>query len=394
MNNKVREYKNPFTLDGRLRPGIHVTEKKVGAVSDLMEKYNEGSLIAGATLQEALTTSDAIFNLAYLANLQFVPNYDLAERDWENIVTGPNRIVPDFKPVTLYSLNQSWTDGNGVTQVLDSHGAAPVIPEGTPYPYIYIAGETAQGAAVTKKGVKTDWTLEARINDGLGAIADLPSQLLQVSLDTESAEVWSALVNGKTAASNYLTVTIPDPLGGANIVLPPNAPLSRNALIGAIQQLAQRTVNNRRIQVRGNAYNLIVPIGVGIFAEYILSQVLTGITTGAATTLVGTYDVTRPNPLAGITVVESEWVTGTQWYLVPKKGSTVRPILERLELRGYQTPQLFVDNHVGTAVGGGAISPFEGSFDADVITLKLRQFGGGVLWDAGIGIVYSSGAGS
>ena len=57
-------------------------------------------------------------------------------------------------------------------------------------------------------------------------------------------------------------------------------------------------------------------------------------------------------------------------------------------------PQLFVDNHVGTAVGGGAISPFEGSFDADVITLKLRQFGGGVLWDAGIGIVYSNGTGS
>lgn len=393
MTAKVREYKNKFTLDGRIKTMNGVTPKKVEAVVDLMERYNEGSLVAGATLHEALTTSDAIFNLAHLANLQFVPNFDEAERNWQQIVTGPNRVVPDFKPVTLYSLNPAWTDGNGPTQVLDSHGAAPIIPEGTPYPYAYITGETTQGASVKKRGFKTDWTLEARINDGIGAIADLPSQMLQVSLDTEEADVWSALVNGKTSASNFVATTIPDPLGGANIVVPANAPLTRNALLAAIQQLALRTVNGRRIQVRGNAYNLVVPIGVGLFAEYILSQVLTGIQ-GGSSPLVGIYDVTRPNPLAGITVLESEWVTGTQWYLVPKKGSTVRPILERLELRGYQTPQLFVDNHVGSAVGGGAISPFEGSFDADVITLKLRQFGGAVLWDAGIGIVYSSGAGS
>jgi hypothetical protein len=387
----LREYKNKFTLDGRIRPTLGVSEKKVAAVRDLVEGYLAGDFRAEATLKEALTTSDAIFNLAYLTTLNFVDNYDAADRSWTEIAG--NRTVPDFKPATLYSLNRAWTDGNGNTQVLDSHGAAPVIPEGTPYPYAYISGEVTQGASVVKRGFKTDWTLEARINDGLASLDRLPGEMLQVSLDTESADVWGALVNQKTAASNYLTVTIPDPLGGSNIVVPPNAPLSRNALLGAIQQLAQRTVNGRRIQVRGNAYNLIVPIGVGLFAEYILSQVLTGIQGGSAPT-VGIYDVTRPNPLAGISVLESEWVTGTQWYLVPKKGSTVRPILEHLDLRGYQTPQLFVDNHTGNFAGGGSVSPFEGSFDADVITLKLRQFGGGVLWDAGIGIVYSNGTGS
>jgi hypothetical protein len=394
MTAKIREYKNPFTLDGRLKVRNGVTPRKVQAVQELLEQWNGGSQIAGATLYEALTTSDAIFNIAHLANLNFVPNFDDAERNWQQIVTGPTRTVPDFKDVTLYSLNRSWTDGNGATQFLDSHGAAPVIPEGTAYPYAYIAGEVAQGASIVKRGFKTDWTLEARINDGIGAIADLPEQMLQVSLDTEEADVWGALTTQKTSASNYLAVSIPDPLLGTAISVPANAPLSRNGILGAIQQLAARTVNGRYIQVRGNAYNLVVPIGVGQAAEYILSTTLTGITSGGAATLLGTYDVSRPNPLQGISVIESEWVTGTQWYLVPKKGSTVRPILERLELRGFQTPQLFVDNHVGTAVGGGAISPFEGSFDADVITLKLRQFGGGVLWDAGVGIVYSSGAGS
>lgn len=393
----VRTYKDNFTLDGRLResgngvPRGVVTKRKVEAVRDLVEKHNRGSYLATATLLEALTTSDAIFNLAYVASLNFVPNFDAADRTWTQIAG--TRTVPDLKPVTLYSLNRSWNDGNGPTQVLNSHGAAPVIPEGTPYPYAYLSGDVTQGTSVTKKGFKTDWTLEARINDGLGALDGLPEAMNQVALDTEEDEVWSALVNGKTSASNFVSTTIPDPLGGANIVVPANSPLNRNAILAAIQQVSQRTINGRLIQVRGNAFNLIVPVGTGIFAEYILSSVLTGTLSGSAP-LVGQYDVTRPNPLAGITVIESSYVTGTQWYLVPKKGSTVRPVLEHLDLRGYSTPQLFVDNHVGTFVGGGTVSPFEGSFDADVITLKLRQFGGGVLWDGGAAIVYSNGSGS
>lgn len=393
-----REYKDKFTLDGRLRPsgggvprGV-VTEKKVLAVRDLLEGYNRGDRMATAKLEEALTTSDAIFSAAYLATLNFVDNYDAYDRTWSEIAGV--RSVPDFRPATLYSLNRQWTDGNGATQILNSYGAAPVIPEGTPYPYAYISGDVTQGASVTKKGFKTDWTLEARINDGFGALDRLPDEMLVVSTDTEADEVWGALVTQKTAASNFVSTTIPDPLGGANIVVPANAPLSRNAILAGIQQWGLRTVNGRRQQNRGNAFNLVVPIGVGLFAEYILSQVLTGITTGAATTLVGQYDVTRPNPLAGISVIEDEHVTGTQWYLVPKKGSTVRPVLERLTLKGYETPQLFVDNHVGSFVGGATVSPFEGNFDADVITLKLRQFGGGVLWDLGVGVVYSNGTGS
>lgn len=397
MTAKVREYKNPFNLDGRIResgggvPRGVVTEKKVQAVRDLIEGYNRGDRMKTATLLEALTTSDAVFNAAYLATLNFVDNYDAYDRTWADIAG--TRSVSDFRPATLYSLNRQWTDGNGATQVLNSYGAAPVIPEGTAYPYAYISGDVTQGASVTKKGFKTDWTLEARINDGLGALDRLPEEMLLVASDTEADEVWGALVNQKTAASNFLATTIPDPLGGSNIVVPVNAPLSRNAILAGIQQWGARVVNGRRQQNRGNAFNLVVPIGVGLFAEYILSQTLTGITSGAATTLVGTYDVTRPNPLAGISVIEDEHVTGTQWYLVPKKGSTVRPVLERLELKGYTTPQLFVDNHVGTFSGGATVSPFEGNFDADVITLKLRQFGGGVLWDLGVGVVYSNGTG-
>jgi len=383
----VTEYKDPFTLDGRLKKPRHVTERKVAAVQELLEAHLRGDRIKSAILQEALTTSDAIFSLAYIANLNFVPNYDEAPRNWSSIADV--RTVDDFRPVTLYSINRSWTDGNGASNVLSSHGAAPVIPEGTAYPYAYIAGELSQGAGVTKKGLKTDWTLESRINDGLGAIADLPQQLLEVSLDTEEEEVWGALIT-QAGANTELD-------GGTTIegeVVSANAPLSRKALIQAQYEISQRTINGRKIVVNGG-YNLIVPLGRAPFANFILNQTFSTYNTNpSAGTLNRVYQINGNDPLAGIDVIESEWVTGTQWYLIPKKGATRRPVLERLQLRGYETPQLFVDNHQGSAVGGGAIAPFEGDFDADVITLKLRQFGGGILWDNGEAVVKSTGVGA
>jgi hypothetical protein len=381
-----RVYKDEFTLDGRIKPGLGVSRRKVEAVRDLYEAYQHGSLIAGAKLQEALTSSDAIFNLAHLANLNFIPNFDEADRSWAGIAG--RRTVNDLKPVTLYSLAESWTDGNGGSQVLSDHGAAPVIPEGTPYPYAYISGEVAQGRGVVKRGFKTDWTLESRINDGLGALDRLPGEMLDVSLDTESADVWGALVAGGKGANAQLdggTV----PTGGT---VTANSPLTRDALIRAQIELGNRTINGRKIQVNGG-YNLIVPLGQSIYANFIINQTLA--TAQPSTTApIYVYQVNGYDPLSSITVVESEWVTGTEWFLVPKVGATRRPVLERLDLRQYPTPQLFVENHVGIFVGGGAVSPFEGSFDADVITLKLRQFGGGVLWDGGEAVVYSEGDGT
>ena len=385
----ARTYKNPFTLDGRVKSVPGVSNRKVDAVKGLLERHYAGDAIATATLHEALTSSDAIFNMTHLATLNFVPQYDMAQRVWSQIAG--TRTVPDFKPVTLYSLNRSWTDGNGGSQVLSDHGAAPVIPEGTAYPYAYISGEVAAGGSIVKRGFKTDWTLEARINDGLAALERLPSEMLEVSLDTEEADVWGALTTQKTAASNLLGGLVP----GNAVAIPANAPFSRDAVIRAIIELSQRALNGRKIQVTGN-FNLLVPTGQAVYVNFVLNQTLNAISTNpAAGTPEFLYQVNGGyNPLAGISVIESDWVTGTQWYLVPKPGATRRPVLERLDLRGYSTPQLFVENLAGNYVGGGTVSPFEGSFSADVITLKLRQFGGGVLWDGGIGICYSSGTGT
>jgi hypothetical protein len=391
VTTNMKTYKDKFTLDGRLRPGLGVSQKKVAAVRDLLEAHKHGDRIASAKLQEALTTSDAVFNLAYLANLNFVPNYDEADKQWRNVAG--YRVVPDFRPATLYSLSRDWTDGNGGSNVLSDHGAAPTIAEGTPYPYAYIRGEASEGASIKKRGFKTDWTLESRINDGLGVLDELPSAMLDVSLDTEVADVYEALVGGGKGANSQLPATV-IPGGSGTVTVPANAPLSRDAVIAAKVTLANRKVNGRNIQVNGG-YNLVVPIGQGIYANYILNFLPTELRTNPA---VGTnelvYQLSQYGTTTDVTIVESEWVTGTEWFLIPKPNATRRPVLERLGLRGYETPQLMVNDLSGQFVGGAKISPFEGSFDADVITLKLRQFGGGVVWDGGLGIVYSEGDGN
>lgn len=372
--------KNTFTYDGRVRAGAHVTPAKVKAVKELYEAYRNGDFVAEGKLKEALTSSDAIFNFAHLVNLNFLPNYDEAPRKWRDVAGV--REVPDLKDVTLYSLSRSWTDGNGGSNVLSVNGAAPVIPEGTTYPYAYIAGQTVQGAGAVKRGFKTDWTLEARINDGLRALDELPGEMLNVALDTEDEEAFGALIT-------QATTTLAGGLVPTGVTVPANAPFSRDALIRAIIELSERTINGRKIQVNGG-YNVVVPVGQGVFAQFILNQTFAEVRDGSFVLNIEGY-----NPLAGVTVVESEYVTGTAWYLLPKPGATRRPVLERLELRGYRTPQLFVENAAGMYVPGGAtVSPFEGSFDADVITLKLRQFGGGVVWDGGAAVVKSTGAGA
>lgn len=378
----MRTYKNPFTLDGRVKPRVGVSQTKVKAVQELTERHLAGDRIASAQLLEVLTTSDAIFNFAHLTNLNFLPNYDEAERNWRTVAG--TRTVDDLKPVSLYSLQASWTDGDGESNVLSAHGAAPTIPEATPYPYAYIKGEVNQGAKVSKKGFKTDWTLEARINDGLRALDDLPQAMLDVALDTEEEEVWGALTGA----------TIPNLAGGpvpTGATVAANAPFSRDAVIRAVIELSERTILGRKIGTV-SGFNLVVPVGQALFVNFVLNQTLTEIQNG--TTPLFVYQVNGYNPLANVTVVESEWVTGTEWYLIPKPGSTRRPVLERLSLRGFEAPQLFVENVAGLYVGGGQASPFEGSFDNDSITLKLRQFGGGVVWDGGQAIVYSEGDGN
>lgn len=376
-----RKYKNEFTLDGRVRPGVGVTKKKVSALTHLIDEAFMGDRTAKGQLEEAISTSDAMFNYTHLVGLNFVPQFDEAPRLWTKIASV--RQVSDFREVIDYELDPQWdsnTLGDG-----DPVFTAPRVPEGTPYPEAYFSGQAVSGAKLAKYGFGTGFTFEAFLNDSLGVISQMPDKMRTVALDTEEAFVFNALKSEATAAQALAAGTNPD--GGAVVA---NAPFTRDAAIQAMIQVKQRKHNGRYIQFNGG-FILVVAPGMKINADWQLygQSLLRVEQTGGRV-----YSAADQQLVSGITeIIESPFVEGNAWYLVPTPGA-IRGHngLQILRLIGREAPELRIENVTGQYVGGGAVSPFEGSFDTDTARFRIRMFGkghnffpDGVIWSDGTG---------
>lgn len=375
-----------FTLGGRLKAVPGVTEEKVSALRNLVEETMAGNRQSRGTLEEAMVSSDAVYNLAYLTELNVLADFpDTENRNWSSIATA--RTVADFRPVTLYSLRPDWSS-NGTLGDGDPVFVAPRIPEGALYPYAYMEQEANQQAGgVIKRGFKTGFTFESFINDSIGFLQALPEHMKNIALDTDEWEVFNALLTGVTNSEKLAGGQVP--FGETGETVPANAPISRNALVRAMIELGNRTVNGRKVVVSGG-WTLLIPAGQRMWVEYIINNIVgpTGYEDGSATFLINGY-----NPLSGIEIIESEFITGTNWFLIPKANQARRPVLELLQLVGHEQPELRVQGNTGTYEGGGDISPFEGSFDNDTADFRLRMFTKGILWSREL-VVWSTGAGS
>lgn len=376
----MAEYNNILTLDGKIKgaqPGV--TARKIEAVKGLIMGAIQGDAIKAGTLQEVMTTSDASVNAAHFVTAELIEQFEKAPRTWEDIAGV--RVVQDFRPVNLYSIFGELT-GAGVRQ----GGGAARVPEAAPYPYVTVAGKEAFYQKLQKNGVKFGITWEALVNDPAGVWAQMPSELLELALDTEEAEVYDALIEGVTAAagaSDLAGGTLPD-----GSIVKPNSKITPEAMWQAVLELANREVNGRKVGTL-SGYNLIVPVGQKMFLDWKLSQAILAIQDGNITFGPGDRSI-----FGSITIIESDKIglsNADEWYLLPKKGAYRRPTLELLRLRGYERPELRVSNLTGSYVGGGAVAPFEGSFDADTVELRLRHVCGGALWSAE-SVVYSDGS--
>ena len=377
----MADFKDILTLDGRVRTQPGVTKRKIEAVGALITGAMQGNPIAAGTLQEVMTTSDAPFSAAHLVSGELIAQFDSAPRTWSEIADV--RTVPDFRPVNLYSIFGDLT-GAGVRE----GGGAARVPEAAPYPYVTVTGKEAFYQKLAKNGAKFGITWESLVNDPAGVWSQMPGELLELALDTEEAEVYDALIQGVAAAGASVELdggTLPD-----GTIVPPNAPVTPEAIWQAVLELSNRKVNGKLVgELSG--YNVIVPVGRKMFLEWTLSQSILAIQDGNIT-----FGPGDRNIFGRISIIESDKIGLTdpnEWYLLPKKGAYRRPTLELLRLRGYETPELRVSNLTGSYVGGGAISPFEGSFDADTVDLRLRYVVGGALWTADA-VVYSDGSGS
>ena len=368
----AKTYKDPFTLDGlyKFQPGVSKT--KILAAKKLVEEALNGSSIAEGTLKEAMTTSDLPFNIAQLTNINFYEQFDVAPRTWRSIAG--TRVSTSLERVKLYSLVREWEDG--VLGDGDPKHVAPVVPEGSAYPFAQLKGIESRGAGILKRGFKVDFTFEAFQEDPVGFIQALPGEMNEVALDSEEYEVYNALLSGVGTSQQLAGGKIAET--GERVVA--NSVLTRAALIQGIRELKQRKFNGRFINITG-AINLIVPVGQGDYANFLINNysLAEQRVTNSSTTNVFSIGAGY-NPLGVLNVIESEYITGTQWFLVPAPGSVSRPVLEHLTWTGQRAPELRISNFTGTYVGGGAVSPWEGSFANDSATFRLRQFGGGALW--------------
>lgn len=368
----MTEYKDKFTLDGRLKPTLGVTAKKVEAADRLLGAALRGDKIADGQFREALTTSDLQFNVAHLVTTQFLPQFDEADRTNWNTIAGV-REVPDFSPVRLQSIlagNWESITGPGIRE----GGGAVRVPEGAPYPMVVTtSGQEAMHTGMHKNGFRFAYTWEASIGDTIGFFQNLPTDLLTVALDTENAEVFDALFEGVTANADMDAYELPD-----GTAIPAHSTLTPEAVVAAVMQLQEREVNGRKVGASSNGYNLLVPVGAKARLEWLIAE------RGRRLVIVdGTveYAPFEWPQLGSVEIIEHDRVTGTEWYLLPKQGGLRRPVLELLRLRGYTSPELRVNNATGSYVGGGIVNPFEGSFTNDTIDYRFRYPTGGVLWD-------------
>lgn len=370
----MAEFKDQFTLDGRIKPANHlVTRAKVQEAGKLLDAAFRGDRIAEGKLQEVHTTSDLKFNIAHLVTSIALPQFDEAERTWSQVAG--TRVVPDFGPVRLQSIFGSLT-GAGVHE----NGGLPTVPEAAPYPYTTVTGQEAFYAKLSKLGAKFGFSWEAGIQDVVGFFESIPGELVQLALDAEEREVYSALINGTTA--ELATQTLPD-----GSTTDPNAAISPEAIWAAILQLQNVEVNGRKVG-RATGYNVVVPAGTADYINWKLNQQIISIQDGLVTFGPGDRSVFN-----NVTVVESSFVTGTNWYVLPKPGAIRRPVLELMRLRGYEAPELRVHGDTGTYIGGSAVSPFEGNFDNDTVDYRIRYVAGGVLWSSDYS-VHSDGTGA
>jgi hypothetical protein len=386
MTEKI--YKDPFTLDGRVKAVKGVTEDKAEAVTQLLDETMSGNRMSRGVLEEALSSTDAIFNFAHVTQLTVLDDFPELPRNAQEL-GATTLTVADFRPATLYSLRPDWTSGGTLT----AHGeqtpryVAPRIPEAANYPYAYLEQEVSQQqGGIVKRGFKTGFTFEAFINDSIGFIQALPQAMTDIALDTDEWEIWNALISG--VDDDQQLQGGPVPYGEDTATVAPNAPISRNALVRAMIELGERTINDRKVIVSGG-YKLVIPAGQRLWVEYILNNVV-----GPIGYESGSFDFTIQgyNPLAGLTIIESEFTPDNSWYLIPNANQARRPLLQLLRLAGHELPELRVQGNTGSYEGGGAVSPFEGSFDNDTADFRLRLFTKGILWTPDL-VIWSDGSG-
>lgn len=364
--------------DAGFRRFPRVSEAQVTQAATLMGRALQGSRRDQLNLSEAFTTSDFQWAAFVVLDRETIAQYqEIATTSdrWTDSTT-----VRDFRPKRLTDFTQS-----GFT--------LEKIGELAPYPMQTRQGGFEQSISVAKYGRRYALSWESMINDQLDELADLPQALATAAREAEQFAALSLLLNFNAATGtgngpntnffkNYTgTYSAAAPFAGVNTT-PATVPLTYENLLAALQTIQTRkSPQNGRPIILPGRYQLVVPPELEITARSILAVQYRDVTTGGVTTRIGN----EVAPLVDLVV--EPWLTlldkgakaATTWYLLPPRGSNFKAFMTA-KLRGHEAPEMRVRADTGNTVGGGAISPRDGSFEIDDIEYRVRHvFGGAAL---------------
>ena len=352
-----------FANPRRMRFSESITNRACGLLSEAFH----GDRRAALRLEEAFSTSD--FKLAAFAQLDYEMQAKYEElpsvwRQYTDVTT-----VNDFRPKRLIRRG-SLVKG------------MPVVPELDEYPADDNRYADAYAITVAKHGKRKAISWEAWVNnEAINELEDMPAALANDAQDTEAISAVSNLL-----AVDQTTLLAPGvntaffKAGNGNA--PTALPLTRDNLKTVIDGMAvKKDARSGRVVARPDLV-LVVPKALEAAVKAIITPTVVRITVGSTVT----EQVNEFANLAYVVEPMLDYVNqnakaATTWFVLPKPGSS-RPALWQAFLRGHETPDLRVKASNSLAVGGGDVSPMEGSFEIDDIQYRGRHIVGNQTADA------------
>lgn len=325
-------------------------DEKVIEAGLLLKRAEAGNITAIATLKEAFSTSDFPVLLGQGLQATAITAYKDTPKEFEDVVF--DTTVPDFNRRRLVDL---W----GADEFERVH-------EGEEYKgSSKKTTDLEHGLGKYGKVAKVTWELflDRRFSD----IADFPRDLAQGAIKTQNSAVADLLVkNGAWNADFFKSVS--------------NLPLTADNLQKAINELAIR--ENHRDELV-DVSSLYLVHGPALRSQ--VQALLVHLEKVEITTTDGSKSTkqVQDNPFRNVVKpLESRSVgkrlgtdSGTAWALIQGKGSDL-PSIIRTSLAGHPEVDIRVENAQGQSLGGGALSPTDGSFKDDTISYRGRAVTG------------------
>lgn len=348
---KVMEGEGPAARRARVR----ASESQRTAVVEaqrLLDQAWAGSRRALDLVNEAITTSDLFKSAAgeYLDRMMLA-DYERETPEWESFAAPTT--VRNFKPKTLFELTRNT-------------GALARVPERTNYP---VASTTAseRSIQVAKFGEAFGYTFEARLNDEIGELSQVPAGWAFQARATEAELALSQLANVLTGAPNTTFFNV----GNDNLG---TGALNEANLQAAITKVTTKRDASGKLLVAPQL-QLVVGQALAFTAERLLTTSEIRITTGSST-------VIQPNPFSGkVRLNVLTTMPGTAWYVIPVPQTGRKGPFYVAKLTGYETPDLRWKNDQGQRIGGGSIGADQGSFSDDTIWYRVRHIVGAAQGD-------------